>query len=214
MATALLPAIRHTLEVLLAEGDQIPAERKATLDTLAGYISQKHRQGGPVQLVFICTHNSRRSHISHIWATTAAAALGLDDVRCFSGGTEATAFNPRAVAAMERAGFRIERPEGENPRYRVYFSADRDPVVCWSKVYDDPSNPRTDFAAVMTCSEADINCPYIPGAQRIALTFEDPKVADGTPDEAARYDERVRQIGREMLYAMGRVRVQARSVTD
>jgi arsenate reductase (thioredoxin) len=204
MAASLFPAVRHTVDALLAEGDRIPDERKLALHTLADYIAGKRAKGGPVQLVFICTHNSRRSHISQIWAATAAAYFGLGDVRCYSGGTEATAFNPRAVAAMKRAGFQIESPGGSNPHYRVHFAPGAPAVECFSKVYDDPANPRSDFAAVMTCSEADANCPFIPGATRIALTYEDPKAADDTPDEAARYDERVRQIGRELLYTMQR----------
>ncbi len=205
MATDLLPSVRQTLDALLAEGERIPDERKLALDILAAYIAGKRAQGGPVQLVFICTHNSRRSHISQIWAATAAAFYGLGDVRCFSGGTEATAFNPRAVAAMKRTGFLIENPGGSNPHYHVHFATGAPAVECFSKVYDDPANPRSDFAAVMTCSDADANCPFIPGATRIALTYEDPKAADDTPEEAARYDERVRQIGRELLWAMGRV---------
>ncbi len=205
MATALLPAVQHTVDALIAECDLIPEERKTSLETLAGYIAQKRAGGGPIQLVFICTHNSRRSHISQIWAAVAASFYGLVDVTCYSGGTEATAFNPRAVAAMQRAGFLIENPGGPNPHYHVHFATDEPAVECFSKVYDDPANPRSDFAAVMTCSDADANCPFIPGATRIALTYEDPKAADDTPEEAARYDERVRQIGRELLWAMGRV---------
>ncbi|MDZ4701809.1 MAG: hypothetical protein SH809_19010 [Rhodothermales bacterium] len=205
MASMFYPAVRQTIDALLAQADLIPAERKAALDTLTDYITRRRAQGGPVQLVFICTHNSRRSHISQIWAATAAAYYGLEDVRCYSGGTEATAFNPRAVAAIRRAGFQIENPGGPNPPYRVLFAADAPAVECFSKIYDDPTNPHSDFAAVMTCSDADANCPFIPGATRIALTYEDPKAADDTSQETARYDERVRQIGRELLWAMGRV---------
>ena len=55
----------------------------------------------------------------------------------------------------------------------------------------------------MTCSDADENCPFIPGAEmRLPLTYEDPKEADDKPEERAVYDERVRQIGREIFYAM------------
>jgi arsenate reductase len=39
----------------------------------------------------------------------------------------------------------------------------------------------------MTCSEADKNCPIVLGAlDRISLPYNDPKEADGTPEEAAR----------------------------
>jgi arsenate reductase len=121
----------------------------------------------------------------------------------YSGGTEATACNLRAVAALKRVGFRIENPGGKNPHYRLHFSEDAKPLLCFSKKYDDPVNPREGFFAVMTCSEADENCPFIPGAKhRVPLTYRDPKEADGTPLESACYDGRCRQIATEMFYLM------------
>ncbi|WP_253930624.1 hypothetical protein [Lewinella sp. W8] len=141
-----------------------------------------------------------------IWAAVAAAVYGVEGVCTYSGGTEATAFNPRAVTALRSVGFRIPPAAGDNPTYRVSFSADHQPLVCFSKVYDHPDNPDRDFAAIMTCAEADDNCPFIPGASfRLPLTYEDPKVADGTAEEASKYLERTRQIGREILYVFSRL---------
>lgn len=190
------------VSTLIEEEQLIPPARQQTLAKLASYVNEKQK-GQPIALNFICTHNSRRSHLGQIWAAVAAAFYGLDHINTFSGGTEATAFNPRAVAAMIRAGFKIENPGGENPHYQVTYGAGEPPLECFSKVYGDPFNPRDNFAAIMTCSDADENCPIIPGAEmRLALTYEDPKAADDTPEEAQRYDERVRQIGREIFYAM------------
>lgn len=189
------------IEALLQELEHIPEERRLKLDQLANYITEQINEGKKAQLNFICTHNSRRSHISQIWAATAAAYYDVSDIATFSGGTEATAFNSRAVAAMQRVGFEINGSIGENPHYKVAFGEDRSPMTVYSKTFDALLNPKQDFAAIMTCSEADEACPYIPGASwRLALPYEDPKVADDTADEAARYDERVRQIGREILY--------------
>jgi arsenate reductase len=204
--TPLFPSLGSYIDELYKEKDLIPETRKDQLRQLADYIHQKRSAQDPVRLNFICTHNSRRSHLSQIWAATAAAYLGLDGIQTYSGGTEATAFNPRAVAALERVGFQIEDPGGDNPHYRVSFSSEVPPLECFSKTFDDPFNPEKHFAAIMTCSDADENCPFIPGAEfRLPLTYEDPKAADDTPEEAARYDERVRQIGRELFYAMYQV---------
>ena len=181
----------------------IPAERKESLDLIAAFVKERKAAGTTADLTFICTHNSRRSHLSQLWAATAAWAFAQDHVRTYSGGTEATAFNPRAVAAVERAGFQVVKPEGKNPVYEVSFAQDRSPERCWSKVYNDPANPQKDFCAVMTCSEADKNCPIVFGAlDRISLPYNDPKVADNTPEEAARYDERCLQIAAELWYVM------------
>ena len=144
--------------------------------------------------------------MGQLWAAAAAAHFGIEHVRTYSGGTEATAFNPRAAAAMQRAGFIIENPGGDNPRYQVTFDEDGPVIECFSKTYDDPVNPATGFAAIMTCSDADEACPVIKGAAlRAPIRYDDPKVADGTPDEALAYDARCLQIAKEMLYVFSRV---------
>ena len=131
--------------------------------------------------------------MTQLLALAAAQRLGVAGVRTFSGGTEATAFNPRAIAALSRLGFELSSGEGKNPKVAVRFSPVAEPVEAFSKKYTDPPNPEKDFVVVMTCSQADGSCPFVVGAlSRVAIPYEDPKVADGTPEEAARYDERAR----------------------
>jgi len=199
------PAVAQYIEQRLAESEQIPAARRAALESLAGYVQQCLSEGRTAELTFICTHNSRRSHLSQVWAKAAAAHFGLENVNTYSGGTEVTAFNPRAVAALQRCGLQIDPDDqaAANPRYRVRFRPLGSAEICFSKQFDDPANPNTRFAAVMTCSEADEACPVVHNCDlRVAITYQDPKAADGTPAEAAAYDERTRQISREMLYLM------------
>jgi arsenate reductase len=109
---------------------------------------------------------------------------------------------------MKLTGFDISIiKEGNNPFYKVKFSEDAPALTVFSKKYDDDFNPANDFAAIMTCSHADENCPLIVGASaRIALTYNDPKDFDGTPQEAEKYSERVHEIGREILYAFSQVK--------
>ena len=185
--------------------DLIPTARREKLQQLASYVDSR-KGSDRIALNIICTHNSRRSHLAQIWAATAAYYHGVAGVETFSGGTEATAFNPRAVAAIRRAGFQVEAGEGDNPVYILTYATDAEPLQCFSKVYDHELNPQSKFAAIMTCSDADEYCPFIPGVElRLPLTYDDPKEADDTPEETARYDERVRQIGREILYAFSLV---------
>lgn len=200
--TGLHPDLQRYVEARLAEFDQIPADRRTTLRPLAEYVASPKRDAKPAKLTFICTHNSRRSHLAQVWAAVAAAYCGFDDVETFSGGTEATAFNSRAVDALRRAGFRIDRAhEATNPRFSVSYANEVAPLECFSKVYDHADNPSEDFCAVMTCSEADENCPTIAGAAlRLAIPYDDPKIADDTPTESQKYDERTAQISREMLF--------------
>jgi arsenate reductase len=208
-ANPLLPSLNQTVEVLSKQFGQIAPERRIILKQLADFIQTRRSSNFPVFLNFICTHNSRRSHIAQLWAQAAAHYYNVPNVVCFSGGTEATAFNPRAVKAMEDAGFSIiMTKEGENPVYEVRFAEGVAPVVSFSKKYDDPINDNEGFAAVMTCSHADENCPVVAGAiARIALTYDDPKHFDGTPLEEAKYAERVKEIGRELLFTFSQVKV-------
>lgn len=200
---ALTPALNDYVTSVLPEVDGLAADRRAVLDQLATFVRERRAAGEPARLLFICTHNSRRSHMGQLWAATAAAYYGVAGVETFSGGTEATAFNPRAVAALQRAGFAIEADAagGDNPRYVVRFAEGAPTLEAFSKTWQDEVNPKEGFAAVMTCSQADEACPFVRGsALRVSLPYDDPKAADGTPEEAARYDERARQIAAEMLY--------------
>jgi arsenate reductase (thioredoxin) len=206
---AFYPPLEDTILSLTKTFDSIPGERKAILREITDYVESKARKNEKIDLVFICTHNSRRSHISQIWAQAGAAYYGIDDVRSYSGGTEATAFNPRAVRAMQNAGFQIGiASEGENPVYEVKYSHNGHAIIAFSKKYDSDSNPHEAFAAVMTCTHADENCPIVFGMEkRISLPYNDPKDFDGTPQEATKYLERVREIGAEILYAFSQAKV-------
>ncbi|WP_103665621.1 low molecular weight phosphatase family protein [Gracilimonas amylolytica] len=200
------PTLENYITRLVSDFSSISEDRKKDLKEVANYIRTKLSADEVAKLNFICTHNSRRSHLSQIWAQTAAAFYSIDKIETYSGGTEATAFNPRAVAAVERAGFKVEDPGGENPGYKVSFSEGSEPMVCFSKKFDDDFNPDENFTAIMTCSDADENCPFVPGAEfRKPITYVDPKEADGTEREAEVYDERCRQIATEMFYMMNLV---------
>ncbi|WP_397568744.1 protein-tyrosine-phosphatase [Schlesneria sp. T3-172] len=205
--------LQSYLESRASEFDQISDDRKALLNKLALHVQKRIQADQPARLTFICTHNSRRSQISQVWAATAARYYGIKGVETFSGGTETTAFNPRAVAAMQRTGLEIrtrnEPPaagEETNPRYEIHFPQEEQPLICFSKVYNQAPNPQKDFCAVMCCSHADMNCPVVAGCTlRVSLPYEDPKESDGRPDEGATYDERCEQICREMMYVFSQV---------
>jgi len=200
------PALEAYIHGALPLMDGIPQQRKRALEDLAAFVSSKRRVGDVAELTFICTHNSRRSHMGQLWAAAAAAHFDIDSVRTYSGGTEATAFNPRAAVAMEKAGFAVENPGGDNPHYQVTLDEGGPPMECFSKTYTDPFNPVEGFAAIVTCSDADEACPVVAGADlRAQIRYEDPKVADGTSRETDAYDERCLQIATEMLYLFSRV---------
>ena len=188
----------------IIDAGEIAAERKALLEQIAQFIAQRIAENQPAALTFICTHNSRRSHLSQIWAQVAAQYFDIPNVATFSGGTEATAFNPRAVLTIEKSRFSVEKTGSENnPDYLVRYAEDAAPMRCFSKTYNDNFNPQNGYCAVMTCSDADEACPIVFGAAaRIPLRYDDPKAFDGTPLEAEKYAERSLQIARELFWAM------------
>src|SRR5690606_11391858 len=96
--------------------NSISEERKTVLRPLADYIQTKIETGQTIRLNFICTHNSRRSHLSQIWAQTMAYHFGITNVFCYSGGTEATAMFPKIAETLSDQGFQIQKlSETENP---------------------------------------------------------------------------------------------------
>lgn len=204
MSNSFLKELQTTINRL--DFTSVSEERKPILDMLVDYIQSKVKVNQPVQLNFICTHNSRRSQFSQLWAQVAAHAFKVQAV-CFSGGTEATAFNEKAVASITRAGFQVEQSGTDNPLYQVTFAESAAPLSMFSKKFDDSSSPDLGFAAIMTCSDADENCPYIPGAEsRIPLRYEDPKAFDGTELETVKYDERSLQIATELFYVFSKIK--------
>ncbi|MCR9066576.1 MAG: protein-tyrosine-phosphatase [Cytophagales bacterium] len=191
--------------VSLASKLPVSEERKEVLKPLIEYIQDKINKVKEVNLNFICTHNSRRSQLAQIWAKTAADYYGIA-INSFSGGVEVTAFNERAVKEIKNSGFRVSTKGSSNPVYFVFNSEHAEPLSAFSKLYDDPINASGSFAAVMTCSHADENCPFIPGTEkRIAVRYEDPKEFDNTDQEEEKYRERSLQIASEMLYTFSNI---------
>ena len=183
----------------------ISEDRIAKLQPLIDYIKSKREKGQPIRLNFICTHNSRRSQFSQIWAQTAADYFEIPAF-CYSGGVEVTACNERTIRSLERSGFIISKHGHSNPIYFILQDKDTRPIIVFSKLYDDVINPHGIFATIMTCSHADENCPFIPGAEaRIPVRYEDPKEFDDTDLESTKYDERSQQIASEMFYVFSRV---------
>jgi len=205
---SLHPKVSTAIRTWSTEGQPptLDAERIGNLAPLVDWIAAQHAKGKPAPLVFVCTHNSRRSQMGQAWARAAALELGLEQVTTWSGGTEATAFNPRAVTALRSHGFAIEETGEQKGASNVVYTLGYGPGIqdtAFSKIYSHDFNPKSGFAAVMVCSSADASCPFVEGAEvRVSLPYLDPKVSDGTPEEAATYRAKSEEIGRELVWLM------------
>lgn len=199
--------IQRLIESLNPE--TISEERKIILQTLIDFIQQKTSNNQDIRINFICTHNSRRSHLSQVWAQTMANYFNIKNVFCYSGGTEATALFPMAVKTLQGSGFKVKTiSEGKNPIYSITYDDNTHPIIGFSKKLDDDFNPKSEFSAIMTCDSANEACPFVSGAEkRIPITFEDPKAFDDTPQQAEKYNERSLQIATELFYVFSQVNV-------
>ena len=191
--------------IRLAFKQNISSIRKVLLTEIIDYIKSKIDNNQEINLNFICTHNSRRSQLSQVWAKVASVYYGIE-INSYSGGVEVTAFNERAIDSLVRSGFSILFENSINPKYEISYSENENPIIAFSKLFDDDFNKADYFAAIMTCSDADENCPYIPKAEkRIPLRYDDPKSHDDTPIESEKYDERSLQIASEMFYIFSQI---------
>lgn len=199
------PTLSKTIEQLPLQN--ISEERKTILQPLIDFIQQKVNDRQDININFICTHNSRRSHLSQVWAQAASAHFNIPNVYCYSGGTEETALFPKVAETLINQGFSIFKiSENNNPVYAIKYSDNALPIIGFSKKYDNPFNPVSAFAAIMTCSQADAGCPLIAGAEkRIPITFEDPKISDNRSEQSQVYAERSLQIATEMFYVFSKI---------
>lgn len=200
-------ALSTTISTILSL-QVISDERKVVLAPLINYIQSKVDSKSPIRINFICTHNSRRSHLAQIWMQVAASYYGISDFTSYSGGIEQTAMYPMVATVLEQQGLEVFKiAEGENPIYSIKYGDNELPIIGFSKKYDAAFNPSGDFAAVMTCSQADEGCPFITGAERrIPIAYEDPKVFDGTEKEQTAYFNRSLEIAAEMFYVLSQIK--------
>jgi len=216
--STIYPLLAENLEKLMKNDFQeIPDFRKKMLEELYRILQEHWKKYGNVKLNFICTHNSRRSHIAQLLAYASFHYLikpeFVGKFFFYSGGTEVTAFHVNTVQALKEFGFLIQIADREliqdlpypknpsNPIYAVQISDSIVGLYGFSKKYTDPPNPDKNFVAIMTCDQAAENCPIVFGAEKkFNLTYRDPKISDGTSDQQRIYRERVEEIGREMVY--------------
>ncbi|MHC5352977.1 arsenate-mycothiol transferase ArsC [Myroides sp. LJL115] len=186
----------------------IEHERNELVQPLIYFIQDKVNKGLPIDLNFICTHNSRRSHLCQIWMQVAASYYDIPKLRCYSGGTQQTALYPMVATVLKKQGLNVFKiTETQNPIYAIKSSDNAVPIICFSKKYEDTFNPSSGYAAVLTCSQADHGCPFIVGAEkRIPITYEDPKAFDTTKNQEEGYFKRSFEIAREMFYILSQIK--------
>ena len=181
---------------------KIDQSRTELLKSIGLIIAKQLKENNSVNLNYICTHNSRRSQLSQVWSCYAATYFKHTTINSFSGGTAVTSFFRNTVKTLEEVGFQFQLNtfSHQNPEYSINYKGSSNPIIGFSKLYDDPHNSKP-FIAITTCSNADENCPFIPDAiQRFHLPFTDPKISDNTLDQSKKYLETNKQIAGEIHF--------------
>jgi arsenate reductase (thioredoxin) len=153
----LLPKVREHADTLTASFDMIGETHRAAGQKLVEWIAKNYRPGEPLDVVVVCTGNSRRSILGSTMGNLAAAYYGMPEIRFHSGGTAPTAFNARTVKTLKEIGVEIAptgkeaargEPQTANPVYRVCWGTPGgtgEPLMEsteFSKHYDDPAIPQ------------------------------------------------------------------------
>ena len=185
----------------------ITEQRKQILQPLIDYIQDKIDNNEVVRLHFICTHNSRRSQFAQVWAQTIASHFKVNNVNCYSGGTETTALYPVVAETLKDLSFQVQViAEKDNPVYSIKYAENELPITAFSKQIEDDYNPTSGFAAILTCDAANEACPMVSGADiRIPLTYQDPKRFDDTDNQAEQYIKISMEIARELFYVFSKI---------
>jgi arsenate reductase len=133
------------------------------------------KESGLKAVLFICTHNSARSHM----AEGLVNALYSDRYRAFSAGTEPSTLNPYAVRVMQEIGIDISDHR--------------------SKSVDEFMDQDLDYV-VTVCDHAKESCPFFPGGRMpMHKGFQDPALVAGTEAEKLQVFRRVRDEMRDWV---------------
>ena len=151
-------------QLILDAGKTISEKRKALLNDLASSLKKeivlKEQNDDSVAVVYLCTHNSRRSHFAQVWGHIASVYFGVSNLKNLFRRYSCYACHPNTIAALKQIGFDIKCDDlsCENPLYHVYYN-DEEFIECYSKANSDESLPQKDFIAVMTCSDSVTTAP-------------------------------------------------------
>ena len=126
------PKIELIISKLLLSFDSIPSPRKQKLIELAAHLKVALSSANPLNLVFVCTHNSRRSHMGQLWAKLAAHFYGFENVNSFSAGTEVTELNSNVIEMLQKVGCKVSTFQNvSNPAYLIEFGENQS-LTCFS----------------------------------------------------------------------------------
>ncbi len=199
--------IKKYIQKVVIDLGKIPQKRKKILLEIVSYIKQNYLIEDRSNIIFICTHNSRRSQLAQCWLSVSCRYYNLNKINTFSGGLEITSLNSNALNALKRSGFIVNHIDTKDNIYLLKTSKKNKGQTLYSKKHDSKNNPQRKFLAIITCSDANKQCPVVRGAdKKIFLPYHDPRISDGSGLEKTTYDQSCFNIAQEMFYIMKKVK--------
>jgi arsenate reductase len=201
------PDLEAYCQTLSGEFAEVPDSTGKRLREAGNYIINRGKDGLDINISFVCEHNSRKSHMGHVWTQMAVQYYGMENISCYSGGTTPTYVNERIITALGNAGFRISERgiAGYGPKYHLDYGNEAQGIEIFSKRYDHQMNPDTNYLAITLCYNPEECCPITGGDLQLTIPYEDMQPFDSTPQEEEMYDKQCRQIARDMFYMIGYV---------
>jgi len=185
---------------------EVSNKRVFLINEIVNYIYKKTSENKIPKLNFICTHNSRRSQFCQFWASFFS---NYYNIKCevYSGGTVETEVHKSVLNNISDYGFNIIFKECNNPTYSIKFK-NQNLGNYFSKFYYNFENPKNEFAAIMTCTDAENNCPVVEGSEiKFSLPYEDPKKYDKSKNEKNEYKKTSETIASEMNYLFKTIKI-------
>ena len=185
---------------------EVSSKRAFLINEIVNYIYKKTSENKIPKLNFICTHNSRRSQFCQFWASFFSKYY---NIKCevYSGGTVETEVHKSVLNNIIDYGFNISFKECNNPIYSIKFK-NQNLGNYFSKFYYNFENPKNEFAAIMTCTDAENNCPLVEGSEiKFSLPYEDPKKYDKSKNEKNEYKKTSETIASEMNYLFKKIKI-------
>ncbi len=185
---------------------EVSNKRTFVLNEIVNYIYKKTSENKIPKLNFICTHNSRRSQFCQFWATFFS---NYYHIKCevYSGGTVETEVYKSVINNISDYGFNISLKKCKNPVYSINFK-NQNLGNYFSKFYNNFENPKNEFAAIMTCTDVENNCPLVEGSEiKFSLPYKDPKKHDMSKNEKNEYKKTSEKIASEMNYLFKTIKI-------
>ena len=145
--------------------------------------------GSSRSIVFICTHNSRRSQFCEFWAKYFSNHYDKN-LNIYSAGVEKTEVYNGVFKALLRCGVK---------KLNNKLVIDKQSIRLESKTLEEIH--LKSFISIINCSDAEKNCPIdFRSIANINLKYEDPKSFDGSSSEEDEYFNTSYLIARELNY--------------